>query len=129
MQLGLASLTRRLVSAGDVTAIRVLDKNYFMLAFESTPSSQVSMEIDYAAMPFLQQAIQAGETVSFAQDDLLVVVAPVTDLEEQPLGAVMVYLSMDYVQATLNRQVRLTVVVAGVALGWDCWLPWCWPAG
>jgi HAMP domain-containing protein len=116
LQLGLASLTRELVSAGEVIAIRVLDTNYSILAYEGAPGSTVDMEIDFEAMPFLGQSLQDGQTVSYMQDDMLVVIAPITGLQEQVLGAVMVYLSTDHVQATLQSQVRLTVVVAGVIL-------------
>ncbi|MBN1147149.1 MAG: HAMP domain-containing protein [Anaerolineales bacterium] len=115
-QLGLTSLTKSLVSAGDVVAIRVLDKNYSMLAYDGAPGSPVSMEIDPTSLPFLEQAIQAGQTVSYMQDELLVVIAPIIDLQGQVLGAVMVYLSTEHVQATLQRQVRLTIIVAGLVL-------------
>jgi len=116
LQLGLASLTRRLVSAGEVSAIRVLDRDYFTLAYDAAPGSVVSMEIDYASLPFLEQSIQEGQTMSYLQGELLVVIAPITGLQDQVLGVVMVYLSTAPVQATLQRQVRLTIVVAGVVL-------------
>jgi adenylate cyclase len=116
-QFGVTRLTQELVSGGDIIAIRVLDSNFLTLAYSAVPEARENLGSDKHSRGLMLQAMNEKRTVSDVSEGILKVVAPVLNIQNEVIGVTMVLLPTDQVQATVQRQVRWTTLVASLALG------------
>jgi len=116
-QFGVTRLTQELVSGGDIIAIRVMDNNFLTLAYSAVPEARENLGDDQHSRGLMLQAMNEKRTVSDVSDGILKVVAPVLNTQNEVIGVTMVLLPTDQVQATVQRQVQWTALVASLALG------------
>jgi HAMP domain-containing protein len=115
-QVGLPRLVDELVGRGRVDAINVVNDQVVTIAFSvvgDAPESLVLSERDQAS---LIAVIAGQQATSYVSGNTLRVVAPIEN-EGRVLGAVLVALPIDHVQAALRQQLELAVLIAVVVLG------------
>lgn len=111
-RVSLARLVEELVSAGDVSAIRFTDDRQTTLVFSGAPGIRAE-ELSQVDLENLDDVIRYNRQASYLEDDLLKVIVPVYRLNsEQTIGAIMVYLPTDQLQALVREQVTRGAMVA-----------------
>ncbi len=111
-RVSLDRLVARLVDAGAVSAIRFTDNQQNTLVFSSVPG--VSTEgLTPLDRQNLEEVIRYNRQSNYLENNLLKVIVPVYHVNsEQIIGAVMVYLPTDKLQAVVREQVRNAALVA-----------------
>ena len=115
-QVGLPRLVSELVSGSNVSAIRIVDTNYVTLAYSAAPASNVTQALSEADTTLLQTVADQGVTASRLEGSMFKVIAPLIDAEGHVMGATMVYLPTENLQAALRRGVQLSTLVAAFVL-------------
>ncbi len=114
-QMGLNRLVNELVVTGNVVAIRVIDGGFVTLAYGVAPGAAVSTDLSPADESYLRTVLSKGTSVSYMDGPVLKVIAPIS-VAGQVVGAAVVFLPTDYVQATIQRQLLLAAALAVLVL-------------
>jgi signal transduction histidine kinase len=115
-KLGLDGLIDRILSDGDVSAIVVVDRNFKTLASGIAKNVKIDTQLDNTAIDRLKSAIEQKSAKSYLSQGFLKVVSPLIDDREQVIGATIVYLSAQPIDAALGQQVKLAVGVSAIVL-------------
>lgn len=115
-KLGLDGLIARILSDGDVSAIVVVDRNFKTLASGIAKNVNINTQLDNTAIARLKSAIEQKSAKSYLSQGFLKVVSPLIDDREQVIGATIVYLSAQPIDAALGQQVKLAVGVSAIVL-------------
>ncbi len=115
-QVGLNRLIDELIGGGNIDAIRVVDSEVLTLAYSAVPGAAIGQELDETDTARLEAVIRSGEATSYLGDNVLKVVAPITDADGQVTGATLVVLPTDHVSATIRSQLLRAAVVAALVL-------------
>lgn len=115
-KLGLDGLIARILSDGDVSAIVVVDRNFKTLASGIAKNANINTKLDNTAIARLKEAIEQKSAKSYLSQGFLKVVSPLIDDREQVIGATIVYLSAQPIDAALGQQVKLAVGVSAIVL-------------
>jgi GAF domain-containing protein len=111
-RVSLERLVEQLVSAGDVSAIRFTDSHRTTLVFSGVPGLEAD-QLSPTDLKNLDEVIRFNRPVSYLEDGLLKVIVPVYKLNnEQIIGAIMVYLPTDQLQALIQQQITRGILVA-----------------
>ena len=115
-QVGLNRLVNELIGDGNVDAIRIVDSNAITLAYSTIADSEWEQEFSEADSNRLQEVLDQGEPVSYLDGAALKVMAPIVDTQGLVIGAALVILPTDHVEAAIRRQLELAVVIAAFVL-------------
>lgn len=116
-QVGLPKLVDELVAGGNVNAINVVDNQVTTIAYSVAPGLDSGLELGERDLANLGTAIEQQRTTSYLEGLSLRVVAPINDANGQIIGAVLVSLPIEHVQAAVNQQLELAILIAVVVLG------------
>jgi hypothetical protein len=116
-QVGLPKLVDELVAGGNVNAINVVDNQVTTIAYSVAPGLDSGLELGERDLANLETAIEQQRTTSYLEGLSLRVVAPINDASGQIIGAVLVSLPIEHVQAAVNQQLELAILIAVVVLG------------
>jgi hypothetical protein len=116
-QVGLPRLVDELVAGGNVNAINVVDNQVTTIAYSVAPGLDSDLELGERDLANLETAIEQRRTTSYLEGLSLRVVTPINDANGQIIGAVLVSLPIEHVQAAVNQQLELAILIAVVVLG------------
>ncbi len=114
-KIGVKPLVEQLLSGKDVKAIWVVDSKLQTLG-TGRIDQDIADPVSSVNLISLQRAIQQQQIFSQIDGQVLKVATPLLNQSGQVRGAAMVYLSLESVQAALNKQIELAVVVAIASL-------------
>jgi HAMP domain-containing protein len=115
-QMGLSRLVEDLMGGGNVAAIRIVGRDGETLAYGASGDVDLPEESTETEIAYLTEAIDSGEPASYLEGDLLGVVAPIVDGQGEAIGATLVTLPTDRVQATIRRNLLVGLSVAALVL-------------
>ncbi|RMG77564.1 MAG: HAMP domain-containing protein [Chloroflexi bacterium] len=115
-QVGLPNLVQRLINERSVSAIWIVDNNLNLLASDGISSPDIDINFDPSDRETVQQVLQTGESLQYTQDGFLHVVTPVIN-NEQIIGAVLVYVSLEGVQNAIQQALIFAVLLSLIAVG------------
>lgn len=111
-RVSLERLVKELVAAGDVRAIRFTDEERTTLIFSGAPDTHADT-LTPKDTENLERVIRYNQEAGYLEDGLLKVIVPVYRLNrEQIIGAIMVYLPTDQLQAMVRQQATRGALVA-----------------
>ncbi|MBN1220780.1 MAG: HAMP domain-containing protein [Anaerolineae bacterium] len=116
-QVGLPKLVDELVASGAVNVINVVDDQVVTIAFGVAPGTSGDFEFSEIDLTNLKSAIEQQQTTSYVEGSSLRVVAPINEAGDRVMGAVLVSLPIEHVQAAVRQQLELAVLIAVVVLG------------
>lgn len=112
-RVGLKRLVDGLVAGGDVAAIHVVDSSTTTLVFSGAPGID-QVELTEKDTERLELVLDDGQEAVHLEDGMLKVIVPVQGSggSEAVIGAVMVYMSTDLLQAVMRQQVWRAALAA-----------------
>ena len=116
-QVGLPKLVNELVASGKVNAINVVNGQLVTVAYSAAPGLGQRQTLGQRDLSSVKAALEQGQTSSYALSDSFNVVAPIHNAGGQVIGAVLVSLPLDHVQAAVRQQLSLAIIIAVVVLG------------
>jgi len=116
-RVGLPKLVEELVASGNVNAINVVNDQLTTMAYSAAPGLAGNSELGDKDRINFKAAIERQNTTSYVEGNSLRVVAPIKNSKGQVIGAVLVSLPIDHVQAAVRRQLELAILIAVVVLG------------
>jgi class 3 adenylate cyclase len=116
-RIGLRRAVDNLLGGGDINALWVLNEALDTIASAKILGLGVNPAPNEAEMKALQSVLISGEARSILARGILTVLAPMPGQGDAPIGAALVRLPTDRLQATLETQVKIALVIAvGVML-------------
>lgn len=116
-RMGLTRLVNQLVSAGGVTAIRVLDKNMDTVEYAERLEGNKLPQPTASELATFRELASQGHSDAYLEGSLLKVVAPIGreggDLQG---GAIVVDLPTDHMRAAIQNRIRLAIVLSVLVL-------------
>ena len=116
-RVGLKRLIDGLVAGGDISGIHVVDNETTTLVFSGAPGIDL-IELSQRDTDKLKQVLASGEEAVRLEDGLLKVVVPVKGSgdSEVVIGAVVVYMPTDLLQAVMRQQIWRAALAATFVL-------------
>ncbi len=112
----LGQFTDRLISE-NVAAIWVVNQNLDLLAERIAPTVSLDAVHKEKNRHLLQTTMRENAVQAEYDGIHIMVAAPLADTQDKTHGAVLIYYPATHVRQALNRQLRLTALVAIIALG------------
>lgn len=116
-RVGFQRLVEGLLAGESVNAIWIVNKSLETLAFGTSKSyktnstSPSELELDY-----LEKVVKNGSVFSLFHEGMLKVMAPVFGKNNQISGATVIQLPIHHLQATINDQLKISLIVAIIAI-------------
>jgi HAMP domain-containing protein len=104
------------LSAGNVNATWIVDKDLNTLSYKAVPGLNVAQSLSDGDKATVQTAVSQGRMISYLDGDTLKVIAPSMDVSDQVSGAVVVYLPTDRLQSVLDSARKQGVALEGAVL-------------
>ncbi len=114
-RVGLTRLVDDLVRGGNLTAIRVVDRDMATLAFSALPGLRELQDLSRTDVARLRAVASEGRTLSAVDGPTLKVMAPI-ESGELAGGAIVVHVPTDRVQAAILSQAWMATAVAAFVL-------------
>jgi adenylate cyclase len=116
-EVGLPHLVRQLVSRGNLSAMRVVDRNLLTLAYSAIPGLDIGRDLLDKDKALLHRVVAEGHTLSRLQGSLLIIISPiVNERDARVIGAAVAYLPIERLWTALRDQLVLTVAVGIIVM-------------
>jgi PAS domain S-box-containing protein len=116
-RIGLVRLVNELIDGETIVAIRIVDRNLVNQARNVTSGLVGTQSLDSDRdVASLRLAIAQNQTISYPDGNLLKVIVPILDEQEQVQGATLLYLSTEHVRDAMRRDLERAAIVAGLIL-------------
>lgn len=115
-QAELNHLSQELVAAGDIRAIRIVDRAIQTQVFQA--GQGVSADLSALDLSMIQSALSKGHGQAYTEERFLKVIEPITDIDAggSISGAVILFLPTDHLEMVIQWQLTQAVVAALVIL-------------
>lgn len=115
-QIGLPNLVQRLIREESVNAIWIVDNELNLLASEGINDPDIDISINPVDEENVRNVLDSGRTLQYTEDGFLRVITPVMN-NDQTIGAVLIYVSLQSVNDALQKALVFSLVLGVIAIG------------